>query len=481
MSRTRRLLAHIPLSLRLLLCATGLVTVALLATGFLGSHLLYGYLLERLDRQLTGTATRISHEIDSPRSDRLASPLPAAYTAWIVDEAGTLIRRIPPHEDSPPNSLLTTLAAPSSIRAHQPFTTSGADGDWRGVALPLSGGRTLVTMTSLAESEATVARLVAIDLLVGAGAVIALACVGHLLVHASLRPLRTIEVTAESIVAGDLSCRVPVHPAWTEAGRLGRALNAMLNQIESAVNAQRASESAARDSEERMRTFIADASHELRTPLTSLRGYAELAHQTPHEPAQLMHLMQRIQDGGTRMAALVEDLLLLARLDQHRPRAHLPADVFDLAVAAVLDARARDPHRPIELVRLDNPQDTTTPVPVLGDVDQLRQILDNLLTNALTHTPESASIEVRIGLRETTAVIEVADEGPGMTAQQAERVFERFYRTAAARTHPGTGLGLSIVAALAAAHKGTTQLETAPEAGCTFRVILPSAASNRGG
>ncbi|WP_327188869.1 HAMP domain-containing sensor histidine kinase [Streptomyces xinghaiensis] len=473
MSKPGRLLAHVSLSVRLVSCAVGLMALALLVTGLVGSHLMHDYLLERVDRQLTGTAVRVSRDLNSASGGRLGSPLPAAYSAWVVDERGSTTRRIPPDGMDPPAGPATHPDPPTdTAQGRRPFTAAGADGSWRIVVLPLTDGHSLVMMTSLAESDATVARLVTIDLLVGVAALAVLAVLGHFLMRASLRPLRTVEVTADAIVAGDLSRRIPHQSPRTETGRLGQALNAMLSQIESAVAARQASEAAARDSEKRMRQFIADAGHELRTPLTSIRGYAELARRTPGDPGRLMHLMRRTHEGATRMAALVDDLLLLARLDQRRRAARLSVDLFQLAVDAVLDARVRDPRRPIELIRLDAPADATAPVPLLGDPGQLRQVLDNLLSNALLHTPPLTAVELRIGMRETSAVIEVADEGPGLTPQQASRVFERFYRATGTQHPAGTGLGLSIVAALVAAHGGSVELDTTPGAGCTFRAVL---------
>jgi two-component system OmpR family sensor kinase len=225
-----------------------------------------------------------------------------------------------------------------------------------------------------------------------------------------------------------------------------------------------------------MRRFVADASHELRTPLTSIRGFAELYRQgavrTPEETRQLM---QRIEAEGARMGLLVEDLLQLARLDQQRPLSILPVDLAEIAGDAVHDARAVQPERPISL-HLD-PSLTEVPV-VLGDEARLRQVVGNLVTNALTHTPRD--VRVTLTLAEEpgdpdSVVLRVADEGPGMAPEDAERVFERFYRAEGSRTREngGTGLGLAIVASLVAAHGGTVQLRTAPGHGAVFEVRLP--------
>ncbi|MCW2617547.1 MAG: Sensor protein, partial [Modestobacter sp.] len=297
-----------------------------------------------------------------------------------------------------------------------------------------------------------------------------------LLVRNSLRPLQEVEHTAQAIAAGDLSRRVPVGDERTEVGRLSAALNGMLGRIESSFRAQQASEEQARASEGRMRRFVADASHELRTPLTSIRGFAELHRQgAVHGPEDTGRIMQRIEAEATRMGLLVEDLLQLARLDQQRPLTLGPVDLAELAGDAVHDARAVQPERPLSL--LLDPSLTDVPV-VQGDEARLRQVIGNLVTNALTHTPVDARVTVR--LAEDAAdpgivVVAVSDEGPGLAPADAHRVFERFYRADASRTRAagGTGLGLSIVASLVAAHGGRVELTTAQGKGATFAVRLP--------
>jgi two-component system, OmpR family, sensor kinase len=341
----------------------------------------------------------------------------------------------------------------------------------------------------------------------------ALAGVGAAIVRASLRPLVEIEQTARAIAAGDLTRRVPERDPGTEVGRLGRALNTMLAQIESAFGARAASEASARRSEDRMRRFVADASHELRTPLTTIRGFAELYRQgAARDPAELDRLMRRIEDQAARMGLLVEDLLLLARLDTERPLDRQPVDLLALAAEAVNDARAVAPDRRIELVLGgDDGDHHTAPerrsgvdvasrsaaasagppharrsyptgvLVVLGDDRRLRQVLANLVNNALTHTPAGSPIEVRVGTSTLDGrpgvAVEVVDHGPGLAPEQAERVFERFYRADTARSPAdgGTGLGLSIVAALVAVHGGTVAVDSVPGRGARFRVVLPLA------
>ena len=298
------------------------------------------------------------------------------------------------------------------------------------------------------------------------------------MVRTSLRPLDEIEVTAAAIGRGDLGRRVPDHHPGTEMGRLSRALNAMLEQVEGAFRAQARSETRARASEQRMRRFIADASHELRTPLTSIRGFAELHRQgAVTDPEAVSDLLRRIEDEAERMGLLVDDLLLLARLDQQRPPETGPVDVGEVARAAVEAARAAAPDRQ---VRLDAPP---TALVVTGDGPRLRQVVTNLLDNALAYSPAGTPVAVQVASVDGDAgprvSVEVTDRGPGLTPDQQARVFERFYRTDAARSRArgGTGLGLSIVAAITASHGGTVEVDSTPGEGSTFRVLLPAVPS----
>jgi two-component system OmpR family sensor kinase len=322
-------------------------------------------------------------------------------------------------------------------------------------------------------------------------------------VRASLHPLTDIEQTAQAIASGDLSRRVPDRDPRTEVGRLGRSLNAMLSQIEAAFRAREKSEAAARWSEERMRRFVADASHELRTPLTAIRGYAEYyrqrggvgngaRHAAPAgtelsvadggrltEP-DMDRIMQRVEQESARMGVLVEDMLLLARLDQQRPLERRPVDLLTLTADAVQDARMIAPSREIELTVGGG-----AAFIVLGDEPRLRQVIGNLMSNALTHTPDGTPIDVRIlahgpdgRLQVPSVTVEVDDHGPGLSREQADRVFERFYRAdqARGRRTGGAGLGLAIVDALVTAHDGVAGVDTAPGDGATFWITLPLAA-----
>jgi two-component system, OmpR family, sensor kinase len=394
---------------------------------------------------------------------------------------------------------------------------------------------TVIVGVDLGNINGTVSQLAGIDLIVSMIIMLGLVMVGIAIVRASLRPLTDIEETAEAIAAGDLSRRVPDGDPRTEVGRLGRSLNTMLAQIETSFHAREQSEVAARRSEERMRQFVADASHELRTPLTAMRGYAEYYRQRgglggetapdqaegwppggsavpadgaaagrraaleasasspssapaaatgngPLTRADLDRIMQRVEQESARMGVLVEDMLLLARLDQQRPVERRPVDLLTLAADAVQDARMIAPDRTIELS-----VGSGAAFLVLGDEVRLRQVIGNLMNNALAHTPDGTPVGVRIlsGTLHATpgVVLEVADQGPGLRADQAERVFERFYRADQARTRKtgGAGLGLAIVAALVAAHGGTVSVDSSPGHGATFRITLPLAPEAQNG
>jgi two-component system OmpR family sensor kinase len=348
------------------------------------------------------------------------------------------------------------------------LSVNGSDIQWRAVSVRGPNGLTTVAI-DLSDVQHTVRSLVWLQFGIGVVVLVVVGIVGFAVVHRSLRPLVEVEQTAAAIASGQLDRRVPERDPRTEVGRLSLALNGMLTQIQQAVASSESSAEKARGSEDRMRRFITDASHELRTPLTTIRGFAELYRQGAARDVAM--LLSRIESEASRMGLLVDDLLLLARLDVQRPLEHRRVDLLALASDAVHDAQAIDPKRTITMEVLDGPG---TPE-VLGDEPRIRQVLSNLLANALQHTPESADVVVRVGTEGDDAVIEVADEGPGMSQQDASRVFERFYRTdsSRARASGGTGLGLSIVDSLVHAHGGAVTVTTAPGEGCCFRVTLP--------
>ncbi|MFZ0160430.1 MAG: HAMP domain-containing sensor histidine kinase, partial [Kineosporiaceae bacterium] len=371
------------------------------------------------------------------------------------------------------------------------YAVRASDGSrWRATTFPATvrdrttgqaTGAAVTILQSTSGVDAAVARLKLLTLLIGAAVLATSGLLGWLAIRRAFVPLREVEDTAAAIATGDLSRRIPQRPASTEVGRLTSSLNGMLTQIEGAFRSREASE-------ERTRRFAADASHELRTPLASIRGFAELYRQGAVPAEEVPRTLRRIEDEAKRMGGLVEDLLLLARLDEQRPTRTEPVDLAVLAGDAVHDARGLDAGRTVRLVGLGD-QDGEggargpAPAPTLGDEDRLRQVVANLLANAVRHTPAGTPIEVAVGTAQANgsahAVLEVRDHGPGLGADQADRVFERFYRADPSRRRGqggGSGLGLSIVQAVVTAHRGTVSVRETPGGGATFAVDLPGVA-----
>ncbi|MGB8651951.1 MAG: HAMP domain-containing sensor histidine kinase [Mycobacteriales bacterium] len=453
-------LARTPLRVKLVATVVTLAALALAISGAAASTALRGYLQNRVDNQLSDSL----HDPGQLGRALSGDGRPDSFGTIFVQVAG---------QSSPLRSDVAPPEVPEHARPdRKPFTVGSTSGTvkWRMVEALNQNGDVLVVAVPLDEVQRTVGRLERIELVVGALVLLLLGLAAFFLVRRNLRPLVTVERTAEAIAAGDLSQRVPESDPRTEVGSLSHSFNAMLSQIETAFTEREASEAEARASEERMRRFVGDASHELRTPLTSIRGFAEL-YRSGALPAQtdVDRAMSRVESEASRMGVLVEDLLLLARLDQQRPLDRAPVDLLQLAGDAVQDARAVDPSRDVQLEVV-----TAGPAPVVtGDAARLRQVLGNLVANALTHT--TAPVRVRVSTSARDAVVEVVDTGPGIPEQDRKRVFERFYRADASRTRAsgGSGLGLSIVAALVAAHGGTVDVVDTPGGGATFRVVLP--------
>ncbi|WP_188186778.1 sensor histidine kinase [Nonomuraea sp. SYSU D8015] len=480
----RKHLARTPLWLRLVSATLLLVTLAITLTGLFAVRLLRGYLVERVDQQLRAASS--PRDLPPPPEPRPGIARPERFFGLfhvvVLDSSGILVRTVSESTEDHRPALPRLTAADVAARGGRPFTVeSRAAGGpaWRVVAALGRGGQSRVIAVSLSDVDGTVSQLLLIVAVAGGGTLVVLGFACHWVVRRSLRPLREIARTAKDIAGGDLSRRVPLWAGTTEVGKLGRALNTMLARIESAVREReeaaesaRRSATAARRSEELMRRFMADASHELRTPLTSIRGFAELYRLGEEkDPAEALRLLGRIEGQAARMGLLVEDMLLLARLDQRRELAMRPVDLLSLAATTVIDAQTLAPDRRIELVRLFGGEGD---VVVTGDEVRLGQVLGNLVTNALTHTPPGTPFQVRVGVRGEQAVVEVADEGPGFPPEVAERVFERFYRADPARSTGGSGLGLSIAATLVEAHGGFIVAEGEPGKGALFRVILPT-------
>jgi two-component system OmpR family sensor kinase len=491
----------LPLRVKLVGLMLVLLAAALATNSAISIYNTRHYLIDRVDEQLKNTAGRVSMECNPQRplpnqgNDQGGFHGPAqlnGYYSACVNINGDLEQPYftPIYANQSPPALPANIDglgdAMGNYRTGYYKTLPSTDGsghDWRVLVTQDPGARRwVVVAVSLDEVDKAVNQQILVSLGVGGGVLLLLAIVAYLLVRSSLRPLVEVEETAEAIAAGDLTRRVPEADPRTEVGGLSMALNTMLGQIETAFEERRASEEAALASEEaalrsegRMRRFIADASHELRTPLTSIRGFAELHRQAGNSDEAI----GRIEHHATRMGLLVDDLLLLARMDQQRPLEKKPVDLLALATDALIDARVTAHGHKLRLrtVSSDDDDADVEPAIVLGDEVRLRQVVQNLLSNALNHTPAGTEVTVFVGTEGRTAILEVADNGPGMSPQDADRVFERFYRTDPSRTRAlgGSGLGLSIVAALVAAHGGTVTLKTAQGEGAAFRVTLPLA------
>jgi two-component system OmpR family sensor kinase len=462
----RRRLASLPLRVRLVLVVVVLVTAGLLVAGVATRYALESFLIDRVDQQFGPAQHPLVMELsgDEPDSDHLAPNLEG------VLPRGSYATLIAPGSGVAPEFYSSQGATPASLRElarSAPFGLSTAGGYRIDVVAAPSGpggdgNARLAIAIPLSDVHSTLDRLALLELLIGLVVLGAIAAVAYLLVRHELRPLIQIEDTAAAIAAGDLARRVDEADPATEIGSLGQSLNAMLAQIEQAFDERRRSE-------QRLRRFVADASHELRTPLTSVRGFAELFRRgAADRPDDLAIVMSRIEAEAVRMGVLVEDLLLLARLDQGRAIERQPVDVAALVGELVEDHRMLHAEWPIELRSGDVPE-------VLGDELRLRQAIGNVLTNARLHTPAGTPIAVSVSQRPDEVVIEIADRGPGIPADELERVFERFFRAdpSRARASGGSGLGLSIVASILEAHGGRVEAENRADGGAVFRLVLP--------
>jgi two-component system, OmpR family, sensor kinase len=359
--------------------------------------------------------------------------------------------------------------APGGLVDHKKYFTVGsvnAGGpNFRVRVTSLPQGGQIIVATSLHDTLDTLHKLLAIEIAVTAVALVIAAGLGWWLVRVGLAPLAAVEQTAVAIADGQLDRRVPGDNADTEVGQVARALNIMLARIQGAFAERDATEA-------RLRRFVADASHELRTPLAAVSAYAEMFDRGAKErPDDLARLLSGIRSESARMGQLVEDLLLLARLDDGRPVEYRSVELVGLTAEAVETATAVGPAWPVYL-------HADRPVEVIGDSARLRQVIDNMLANVRAHTPAGTTAEVSVTLDGADAVIEVTDNGPGLTTEQSANVFERFYRADPSRSRQsgGAGLGLSIVAAIVGVHGGRVSASARPEGGAAFIVRLPVAA-----
>lgn len=476
--RLARPFEALPLRVRLVAVVLILLFVSLTLTGVTALFLMRRSLMTAVDADLRTAAVPTISQAARNLNDRPALPTNYA-TRFIFPVDGKVFagpRSTAEAREHPRVPHLTL--ADSRVRTHEPFTVPSTDGDgrWRmvaGAGITTDGEAVIYAIAvPLFDVDASITDMKESLLVIGLGVMLACALIGWFAVRRAFRPLTQIEDTAAAIAGGDLTRRIPERTAKDEVSSLSRSLNAMLAQIEQSFAVREASE-------ERMRQFVADASHELRTPLAAVRGYAELFRQgAVTKPEDVATAMRRIEDEAKRMGGLVDDLLLLARLDDERPMTFAPVDLTVLAADAVQDAKALDPSRSITLYGLEGELHPTT---VQGDEARLRQVLTNLVGNAVNHTPPGTPLEVAVGSRDRgRALLEVRDHGPGVDPAAARRVFERFYRADPSRMRGhggGNGLGLAIVAAIVNAHHGKVGVAQTPGGGATFVVDLPTANS----
>jgi len=483
------------LRLRLLLVLVGIVAAGLVVADVVIYNQLGSFLNGRTDQELSQSAQTVANGLDRCLSGPGSlgggpfdcsqyfrfgpgSTLPVGTYVKLLDGNGTVViggflTPNTPTSATPalPGQLPGSTSQSTSAEYFSAQSPGGNAVNYRCLAEPVTvndsggtSGGTLVVAFPTTDIAGTLGRLEWIEGIVTLAVLFALGSLAWWIVRRGLRPLDQMTETAGAIAQGDLTRRVPVDDGNTEVGQLGIALNTMLGNIEHAFDARAASE-------ERLRRFLADASHELRTPLTSIRGYAEMFDRGARDrPEDLATAMRHIRSEADRMSELVSDLLLLARLDRERPLEHEQLDLGHVVGAAVDAARVSAPERTITFVDPGN-------VPVEGDASRLRQVADNLLANAERHTPPGTPISVRVRLDGSSAVLEVQDQGPGIPAEEQERIFEPFHRADASRTRTtgGMGLGLAIVAAITRAHGGTVGVESNGAEGSTFWVRLPVA------
>ena len=470
--------------------------VILSAIGFFAASLatqtlLKGYLIKEVDNQLavitSGTFARIeqsgiAHEVNEsrhgddgqrPLGQGLGSPLtriPTSASLTLLDAQGTVVGGI--GGDFNTTSINDNLAGllPEEVSEHgdKPFTLHAPGPDFRVIAraLPNNAG-TVVAAQSLRDLERTTSRLGFLFSLIGFVLLMLIAIAARTVIKVGLRPLEDAEKTAEEIAAGNYSARMPETNPGTEVGRLVTSLNSMLSRIEKSFSIQN-------ESENKLRRFVADASHELRTPITAIRGFSELHRQgAVTGEKETAELIGRIEGESKRMGSLVEDLLLLARLDQAREMDSKPVDINKVVEDAVISARAAGPEHPVTL------NSSSDEIFTLGDEARIHQVVANLLANARAHTPAGTPISVSVKSTDAGVEVVVADEGPGLSIEDQKRIFERFYRADSSRVRTGadgSGLGLSIVDAVMRAHGGSVSVESTPGEGATFTLLFPSRA-----
>jgi two-component system OmpR family sensor kinase len=460
-----------------------LSTMGVVASDVAAQSLLRSYLTQEVDKELLSVAggsiprlERAGIESDEDEFEsyqgrkRVQTPLrsiPTSTSVTLIGPAGVVLGQIGGDLNATEITSYLSAITPEKTAKYgdRPFTIETDAHDFRVLTrtLPSGFGRVVVAH-SFEDIDRILARLQGLFILIGLVMIFFITLASRKVITVGLRPLANVEATAELIAEGDLTARLPDVKPNTEVGRLVSTLNTMLGRIEESFAARLESES-------KLRRFVADASHELRTPITAIRGFAELHRQgavTGEEKTK--ELIGRIENESKRMGSLVEDLLLLARLDQSREMKSEPVDLIKIVSDAVASARAAGPNHNV------NFDGQSEEIYTLGDSDRIHQVVANLLANARTHTPAGTIIDVSVKQDLDGVRIRIADNGPGLSAADQSRIFERFYRADESRVRTdgeGTGLGLSIVDAVMRAHAGLVSVDSELGKGATFTLFFP--------
>ena len=475
-----RLPHSLSLRTQLVLVTSVLIALAIAVTSLVAISALRAQMVHQLDEEMKASSSSLVSSVGTSQTRQDGAV--GSYRVYVLDQHGNVLYSIAGADQQAENEpVLTGWDSEKVKKFHETGTTVNSrtgSNDWRIMPISLESSTngqasSMVIALPLKQTNQVVALVGVLTFAFGLATLAAAIAMTWVIVTRTFEPLARVEQTAAKIAAGDLSQRIEDYNPSNEIGNLAISLNTMLAQIESSFNAQAKSEA-------KMRRFVGDASHELRTPLVSIRGYSELYRQgaLPNDEA-VATAMGRIESESKRMGQLVEDLLTLARIDERRESKLAPFDLFHLAVDASNDAYATSPDREVSLVGLTDDVAPTS-APVIGDESRMRQVVANLLTNAMRYTPAGTPLEIAVGVREDVpgyplSVIEVRDHGPGIHGEDRERVFERFYRTDTSRSREtgGTGLGLSIVAAILEQHDGSVHIEETPGGGATFVISLP--------
>lgn len=464
------------------MAVTGLLlAVSILVTTLVATSVLRDSLVDAMDSELQQSINTVSPVLLEDLEGSVTTPVP--YPGYLLDAQGNVVASAENSPDSPSgrpapdlSGMNLSYVASHNLEASTVSAIGAPELHWRVLPAKLENyDMSVVVAQPMDRTNSVISAVSLLTFSFGVATLLAAMAVGWVLVTRAFAPLRQVEATAARIAEGDLSQRMEGYNSQTEIGQLSMSLNTMLGHIEDAFEARTHSET-------KLRRFVSDASHELRTPLVSIRGYSELyRHGALQNKEDVGKAMGRIESEAKRMTQLVEDLLTLARLDERRPATMQHMDLLHVAYDAASDAHATAPDRVVQVMGLDGagPEQAW----IYGEEAKLRQVVANLLTNALRYTPDGSPLELAVGLEpsvdgQANSVLQVRDHGPGIHGDDAARVFERFFRADSSRTREtgGTGLGLSIVAAIVQQHDGTVKLEETPGGGATFTVRIPRSA-----